>query len=92
MFGNRLFNHFKDSDTIALFIGDFSCFTWIYPMKQKSDVFPHFCNFQVLVENLFNCKIKMFQSDGGLELDNLPMKTHFLKYSSYFQKSFPDTQ
>jgi len=56
-------------------------------MKQKSKVFTHFCNFQAFVENLFNCKIKMFQSDEGLEFDNSLMKTHFLKYDIYFRKS-----
>jgi len=71
-------------------------------MKQKSKVFTHFCNFQVLVENLFNCKIKMFQSNGvkikmfqsdrGLEFDNSPTKNNFLKHDIYFQKSYLDTQ
>jgi len=61
-------------------------------MKQKSEVFTHFCDFQALVENLFNCNIKMFQSDRGLEFDNSSMKNHYLKHNIYFRKSCPDTQ
>lgn len=61
-------------------------------MKQKSEVFNQFCNFQASVENLFNCKIKMFQRDEGLEFDNSPEKNHFLKQDICFRKSCPDTQ
>jgi len=54
-------------------------------MKQKSKVFTHFCNFQALVVNLFNCKIIMFQSEGALEFDNSPIKSHFLKHDIIFK-------
>jgi len=42
------------------FIEDCSCFTWIYPMTRKSEVYTTFKTFKTVVENLFNCKIKMF--------------------------------
>lgn len=34
----------------VIFVDDFSRFTWLYPAKNKSEVFPYFCAFQKLVE------------------------------------------
>jgi len=48
----------------VLFIDDYSRFTWLYTMKCKPEVYGIFTKFKLLVENLFNCKIKMFQSNG----------------------------
>jgi len=48
-------------------------------MKQKLEIYNVFCNLKVLVENLFNCKIKMFQSDRGKEFDQTSMHALFLK-------------
>ncbi|CAH9137156.1 unnamed protein product, partial [Cuscuta epithymum] len=73
------------------FIDDFSRYTWVYPMRRKSEVYTHFCNFQTLVENLFDRKIKVFQSDGGGEFDNIIFNNHFLKSGILFRKSCPDT-
>lgn len=42
------------------FLDDYSRFTWIYPLKQKSDVLQAFIQFKNLVENQFNKKIKAF--------------------------------
>ena len=61
-------------------------------MKHKSEVYSHFLVFQRLVENLFDTKIKIFQSDGGREFDNSQFLTHFSKCGISFQKSCPDTQ
>ena len=53
------------------FIDDFSKFTWIYPLKNKSDVFHVFLCFQKHVERLLNAKILCFQSDWGGEYQKL---------------------
>lgn len=62
----------------VIFVDDFSRFTWLYPMKNKSEVFTHFCAYQKLVENLFNSKIKIFQSDGAENLIINPCFCTFL--------------
>ena len=49
----------------VLFIDDFSRFTWVYPTRNKSDVFSCFINFKSLAENHFSTKIKQFQCDNG---------------------------
>lgn len=56
---------------------DFSKYTWFYPLRAKSEFFPVFKTFQKLVENQFNSKIKVFQSDGGGEFMNHALKDHF---------------
>lgn len=49
------------------FIDDFSRFTWIFPLKQKSETITAFIQFKNMVENQFNRKIKVLQCDGGGE-------------------------
>lgn len=73
----------------VLFVDDFTHFTWLFPMKHKSTITHHFLQFQKLVENQFDCKIKAFQSDGGLEFDNSPLKRHFQDCGILFHKSCP---
>ncbi|KAG7593481.1 Reverse transcriptase RNA-dependent DNA polymerase [Arabidopsis thaliana x Arabidopsis arenosa] len=60
-----------------VFIDNYSRFCWFYPLKLKSEVFLVFKSFQSLVENQFNQKIKIFQSDGGGEFVNKQMQSHF---------------
>ena len=55
-------------------------------MECKFEVYALFTKFQLLVENLIDYKIKMFQIDGGWEFDNAPMLNFFLKRGIYFHK------
>lgn len=34
----------------VIFVDDFSRFTWIFPIRQKSDVFPLFIDFKTNIE------------------------------------------
>jgi hypothetical protein len=49
------------------FIDDYSKFTWLYLLRNMSDVFKVFLEFQSLVECRFNRKIISIQSDWGGE-------------------------
>jgi hypothetical protein len=53
------------------FIDDFNKFVWIYTLKNKSEVFEHFHEFQNLVERLFDRKILAIQIDWGGEYQRL---------------------
>lgn len=53
------------------FIDDFNKYTWIYLIKNKSDVFQVFQNFQNFVEQKFNKKIIAMQTDWGGEYEKL---------------------
>ena len=44
----------------ALFVDDHTRYTWLYPLKYKSDFVRTFIVFQKMVENQFGHKIKCF--------------------------------
>jgi hypothetical protein len=49
------------------FTNGYSKFTWLYLLKNKSVVFQKFCDFQKVVERLFDKKILTIQSNWGGE-------------------------
>ena len=49
------------------FIDDFSRKTWVYFMKNKDEVFSKFKEFEALIENHTEKKIKTIRSDNGRE-------------------------
>ncbi|GAB2267282.1 hypothetical protein Dimus_038662 [Dionaea muscipula] len=51
----------------VLFIDDCTRYTWIFPLKNKSDVFSHFQFFYAFVHTQFQSSIKCLRSDGGGE-------------------------
>jgi hypothetical protein len=53
------------------FIDDFSKFTWIYLIKNKSDVFQAFQSFQTHVESQFDQKILAMKTNWGGEYEKL---------------------
>jgi hypothetical protein len=52
--------------------------TWLYLMKNKSEVLSHFQEFSNFIENQFNYKIKTFRMDNGTEFVN-QIFSNFLK-------------
>jgi hypothetical protein len=53
-----------------IFFDDFSCFTWIYFLKKKFEVFQHLKDFKDLVETQSRKKIKLLQTDNEGEYVN----------------------
>ena len=49
------------------FIDDFSRYTWIFPMRMKSEVFTHFQKFKSEVEKTTGRHVRCLRSDGGKE-------------------------
>jgi len=60
-------NSLGGASYVLLFIDDFSRYTTIYTIKQKSEVIIHFQHFKVKWENQLSLRIKRFRSDGGGE-------------------------
>lgn len=58
------------------FLDDFSRHTWIYPLKHKGEAPNAFKQFKIMVENQFEKKIKILQSDWEGEFRNF---TQFLQ-------------
>ncbi|CAJ2633694.1 unnamed protein product [Trifolium pratense] len=64
------------SNYFLLFIDDFSRKTWVYFLKEKSEVFENFKKFKALVEKESGLVIKAIRSDRGGEFTS----NEFLKY------------
>jgi transposase InsO family protein len=75
----------------VLFIDDYSRFTWLYPIMNKSDVFQCFVKFKLLTENLFSTKIKYFQSDNGGEYCSLQFKDFLSRHGIFHRLTCPHT-
>jgi hypothetical protein len=75
----------------VIFVDDFSRFTWIYPLNNKSEVLEHFVKFKLLVENQFTSKIKQLQSDGGGEYNSLQFQSFLTKHGILHRKTCPRT-
>jgi hypothetical protein len=71
------------------FIDDFTHFTWIYTIKNKSDVHRIFIEFQTHVERLLNKKILTIQSNWGGEYKRL--HTHLTTLGIQHRVSYPHT-
>jgi hypothetical protein len=55
---------------VLIFFDDFLCFTWIFFLRKKSEVFQHLKDFKSLVETQSGKKIKILQTDNGGEYIN----------------------
>lgn len=67
---------FQNFKYYVLFVDNFSRFSWVYPLKLKSDFYKIFVLFQKQVENQFESKIKIFQCDGGGEFISHRFQAH----------------
>lgn len=50
-----------------ILVDHFTCYTWLYPLKQKSQIRDIFTAYKALVENHFNTRINTLYSDNGGE-------------------------
>jgi len=75
----------------VLFVDDYSRFTWLYPILNKSEVYPYFVKFKLLVENMFSTKIKQFQFDNGGEYTSNQFKHLFTQNGVLHRLTCPYT-
>lgn len=75
----------------VIFVDDFSRFTWLYPLRAKSDFYDVLVQFHAFVCNQFSCTIKSFQSDGGTEFTNARVKEFFARHGIHHRISCPYT-
>ena len=54
-------------DSFITFTDDYSRFSYIYPIKERSEALDKFKIFKAEVENQHNLKIKVVRSDSGGE-------------------------
>ncbi|GAA0168608.1 hypothetical protein LIER_23284 [Lithospermum erythrorhizon] len=71
------------------FIDSYSRYSWVYPLKRKSDSFYYFKKFHKMVSNVFQSHIKQFQADEGGEFHKL--EPYLNKHGILFRYSCPAT-
>ena len=79
----------------VIFIDDYSCYSWIFPMKSRSEILPIYNNFAKMVETQFSKRIKTFRSDNALEYTQYAFQAllhsygtvHHLTCSGTFQQN-----
>lgn len=75
------------SQYFLLFLDDYSRMTFIYFLKHKHEVFQKFKDFQAMVENQQNKKIKILRTDNGGEFCNGAMENYLTKEGIIHQKT-----
>jgi hypothetical protein len=75
----------------VIFIDNFTCFSWIFPLHNKSETFDCFVKFRRFVENLLSKIIKAFQSDGGREFTSHQFKNYLTSNGTLHRISCPYT-
>ncbi|KAJ9567043.1 hypothetical protein OSB04_003009 [Centaurea solstitialis] len=75
----------------VIFLDHFTHYLWVFPLKQKSDVYGKFVQFFNYVKTQFNITIKSLQCDNGGEYDNNAFHTFFATHGITFRFSCPHT-
>jgi transposase InsO family protein len=76
---------------VLIFVDDFSCFTWIYFLRKKSEVFQHLKDFKSLVETQSRKKIKVLRTDNRGEYVNHDIHSLFHEVGIQLQHTVPYT-
>lgn len=74
-----------------IFVDDFTRYTWLYPLHNKSDAYEIFVKFKTLVETQFCHKIQSLQSDGGGEFTSIRFQAFLSQNGIAHRKSCPHT-
>ncbi|PKU70166.1 Retrovirus-related Pol polyprotein from transposon TNT 1-94 [Dendrobium catenatum] len=75
----------------VIFVDDYSRFTWLFPLKTKSEVFDTFIHFKSQVENYTSRKIKILRTDGRTEFVNNSFSSFLKHHGIIHQLSCPYT-
>lgn len=70
-------------------VDDFSRFTTVYLLREKSEVFKYFKEYKSMVENKFNLKIATLRSDNGGEYRNKVMDDFCKKNGIHLEHTVP---
>ena len=73
------------------FIDDHTRITWVYLMKDKSEVGRIFECFPTMVQTQFQSKIRVLRSDNGREYYNSALSSYFTQHGIIHQTSCVDT-
>jgi histone deacetylase 1/2 len=75
----------------VLFVDDCTRYTWIFPMKNKNEVFSYFQSLLAFVKTQFSLSIKCLRTDGGGEYMSTKFKDFLTTQGIMHQVSCPHT-
>jgi transposase InsO family protein len=75
----------------VIFVDDFSLYTWIYLMKNRSEVLTIYHNFAKMIQTQYSKAIKVFRSDNAQEYRQTDFFTILKHYETIFQTSCAGT-
>ena len=75
----------------VIFIDDYSRYSWIFPMKSRSEILQIYSNFTKMVETQFFKRIKTFRSDNTLEYTQYAFQALLHSYGIVHYLTCPGT-
>ena len=75
----------------VLFIDDFTRHTWLYLMKNRSELYAIYTAFSNMVSTQFDTRIKIFRSDSRGEYISHKFRSHLTSQGTLAQLSYPAT-
>ena len=75
----------------VIFLDQYSHFLWVYPLRQKSEVFTKFLHFYKYVQTQFKKTIKSFQCDNGREYTSREFQLFLSSHGIQSRFSCPHT-
>ncbi|XP_071714909.1 uncharacterized protein [Rutidosis leptorrhynchoides] len=73
------------------FIDDYSRVTWLYLMKNRSEVFTHFCSFVAEVKTQFQTSVQTLRRDNAKEFLSESFTSYMLQHGILHESSCVDT-
>lgn len=77
------------SEYFVTFIDSYSHYTWVYVLKSKDQVFESFLEWQALVENSTDRKLKVLGTDDGGEFTSGRFKEHLRQHGVRHETTVP---
>ncbi|CAL5380597.1 unnamed protein product [Camellia sinensis] len=75
----------------VVFIDDFSRFTWLFLMKNRSELKQLYYNFATMVKTQFSKTIKLFRSDNAMEYKDFDFLSFLQSHGTQPHRSCPGT-
>ncbi|CAL5399137.1 unnamed protein product [Camellia sinensis] len=75
----------------VVFVDDFSRFTWLFLMKNRSELKQLYYNFSAMVKTQFSKTIKLFRSDNAMEYKDFDFLSFLQSHGTQPHRSCPGT-
>jgi len=80
-----------ESKYFVIFVDDYSRYTWLFLMKQRSEFTKIYRDFAQMVKTQFSCPIKVFRIDNTMEYRDSDFLNLLQEHDTICQKSYPGT-